>query len=490
MKILKGTWKYQVVLAMLMLWLSSMTVFATSSSSDNSLATLGIENAEVSPEFYYSTTEYEVKVPAGTKSLKLDPQPSDVNAEIASIDGNQLDNGSGTVTITVAAEDGSKAVYTLHVTADAAATTEAASEAVTNQAAASESQPATENKTAQTESVQNDTVKMLNTQVEQVNQKLELAMKILYGMIAFAVILLFIIINLALKNKDLKDDLREAENNLDFNTNEFARKEKTLSSDYYYAPVQEMQPESADAPGVPLEKVQETTEEVFGNGQAQVKADVLSRKAEESSANNQVVKPVKKVKKVSGTQDGNATAEGTAQRPVNSQRNAQNQQKQTTGDRSQVQKRVQGKKVPQGRPQSQPKQPGQPKQSEQQRPQGQPKQSDQPRPQGQPKQSEQPRPQNQSRPQGQTKPQPKTQGQVNTPDQVKQGQSKVQKQSKPNGQPKPQGNVQQNPGAVQQPVKKQRPPKKSPSENPNPQVNLQQQADENPPEVDVTMIDL
>ena len=66
MKILKGTWKYQVVLAMLMLWLSSMTVFATSSSSDNSLATLGIENAEVSPEFYYSTTEYEVKVPAGT----------------------------------------------------------------------------------------------------------------------------------------------------------------------------------------------------------------------------------------------------------------------------------------------------------------------------------------------------------------------------------------------------------------------------------------
>lgn len=484
MKILKGTWKYQVVLAMLMLWLSSMTVFATSSSSDNSLATLGIENAEVSPEFYYSTTEYEVKVPAGTKSLTLDPQPSDVNAEIASIDGNQLDNGSGTVTITVAAEDGSKAVYTLHVTADAAATTEAASEAATNQAAASESQPATENKTAQTEAVQNDTVKMLNTQVEQVNQKLELAMKILYGMIAFAVILLFIIINLALKNKDLKDDLREAENTLDFNTNEFARKEKTLSSDYYYAPVQEMQPESADAPGVPLEKVQETTEEVFGNGQAQVKADVLSRKAEESSANNQVVKPVKKVKKVSGTQDGNAAAGGTAQRPVNGQQSAQNQQKQTAGDRSQVQKRVQGKKAPQGRPQSQPKQ------SEQPRPQGQPKQSVQPRTQGQPKQTDQPRPQNQARPQGQPKPQPKTQGQVNAPDQVKQGQSKVQKQSKPNGQPKPQGNVQQNSGAVQQPVKKQRPPKKSPSENPNPQVNLQQQADENPPEVDVTMIDL
>ena len=479
MKILKGTWKYQVVLAMLMLWLSSMTVFATSSSSDNSLATLGIENAEVSPEFYYSTTEYEVKVPAGTKSLTLDPQPSDVNAEIASIDGNQLDNGNGTVTITVAAEDGSKAVYTLHVTADAAAATEAAaSEAAANQTTASESQPATEKKTAQTESVQNDTVKMLNTQVEQVNQKLELAMKILYGMIAFAVILLFIIINLALKNKDLKDDLREAENTLDFNTNEFARKEKTLSSDYYYAPVQEMQPESADAPGVPLEKVQETTEEVFGNGQAQVKADVLSRKAEEKTVNNQAVKPVKKVKKVSGQQDGNAAAGGSVQKPVNSQKSAENQQKQPAGDRSQGQKRVQGKKAPQGRPQGQPKQPGQPgqpKQSEQPRSQGQPKQSDQPRSQGLVKQSEQPRPQNQARPQGQ----------VNA---LKQGQSKVQKQSKPNGQPKTQGYVQQNPGAVQQPLKKQRPPKKAPTENP--QVNLQQQADENPPEVDVTMIDL
>ncbi|WP_394926083.1 cadherin-like beta sandwich domain-containing protein [uncultured Robinsoniella sp.] len=473
MKILKGTWKYQVVLAMLMLWLSSMTVFATSSSSDNSLATLGIENAEVSPEFYYSTTEYEVKVPAGTKSLTLDPQPSDVNAEIASVDGNQLDNGNGTVTITVAAEDGSKAVYTLHVTADAVATTEAASEAATNQAAASESQPATEKTAAQTESVQNDTVKMLNTQVEQVNQKLELAMKILYGMIAFAVILLFIIINLALKNKDLKDDLREAENTLDFNTNEFARKEKTLSSDYYYAPVQEMQPESADAPGVPLEKVQETTEEVFGNGQAQVKADVLSRKAEDKPVNNQAVKTVKKVKKVSSQQNG-ITAGGNAQKPVNSQRSAQGQQKQLAGDGSQGQKRVQGKKAPQGRPQGQPKQPGQPKQSEQTRPQNQA------RPQGQPKAQGQPKPQGQSKPQGQG----------NTPDQVKQVQPKVQKQSRPNGQPKPQGNAQQNPGGAQQPVKKQRPPKKVQAESPNSQVNLQQGADENPPEVDVTMIDL
>lgn len=464
MKILKGTWKYQIVLAMLMLWLSSMTVFATSSSGDNSLATLGIENAEVSPEFYYSTTEYEVKVPAGTKSLTLDPQPSDVNAEIASIDGNQLDNGNGTVTITVAAEDGSKAVYTLHVTADAAApvATEAESEAAVNQAAASESQPATEKKTAQTEAVQNDTVKMLNTQMDQVNQKLELAMKILYGMIAFAVILLFIIINLALKNKDLKDDLREAENTLDFNTNEFARKEKTLSSDYYYAPVQEMQPESTDAPGVPLEKVQETTEEVFGNGQAQVKADVLTRKAEEKPTNNQAPKAVKKVKKVTEQQDRNAAA-GTVQKPVNNQRNAQNQQKQPAGERSQGQKRVQGKKTAQGRPQ-----------------QGQPKQQNQTR------QPEQSRPQNQARTQGQVKPQ----NQVNAPDQATQAQPKVQKQSKPSVQPKQQGNGQQNAGNVQQPVKKQRPPKKAPVENSNPQANFQQTADENPPEVDVTMIDL
>lgn len=277
MKILKRTWKYTVVLSMVMLWLSTMTVFA---AGDNSLSSLGIENGDVSPEFYYSTTTYDVTVPAGTQELILDPKTTDSNASITSIDGTKLDNGNGTVTITVAADDGSIAVYTLNVAASGeAAVTEATTQAVTEKTV-----PETQKAVQETQPETDNTAALLRTQVTELQGKVDLSMKILYGMIAFAVVLLFIIINLILKNKDLKDDLRDAENNLDLNTNEFARKEKSLSTDYYYAPVQEMQPESANAPGAPIEKVQDATEQAFGNVQAQAKAVAVAPAVPEQKA--------------------------------------------------------------------------------------------------------------------------------------------------------------------------------------------------------------
>ena len=56
----KKTWKIWAVCMMLLLCISGVTVFA-SGSDDNSLSDLGIENAvSVSPDFDYSTTEYEV----------------------------------------------------------------------------------------------------------------------------------------------------------------------------------------------------------------------------------------------------------------------------------------------------------------------------------------------------------------------------------------------------------------------------------------------
>ena len=101
MKKSKGTWRYGWILGMLLLWLCGMQVFATGLSDDNSLADLGVENGTVSPEFYYSTVEYTVTVSPGTTSLVLNPVCSNANAQIVSIDGTTLDNGSGTVTITV-----------------------------------------------------------------------------------------------------------------------------------------------------------------------------------------------------------------------------------------------------------------------------------------------------------------------------------------------------------------------------------------------------
>ena len=74
-----------------------------STSGDNSLYSLGLENAvSCEPEFYYATLEYNVTVAGGTKELQLDPVKSADSAEITDISGTELsDDGTGTVSISV-----------------------------------------------------------------------------------------------------------------------------------------------------------------------------------------------------------------------------------------------------------------------------------------------------------------------------------------------------------------------------------------------------
>lgn len=222
-------------------WMFAVTAVASGLSDDNSLSDLGLYNGTAEPEFVYSTWEYDVTVEPGTEELYLEPVTSNPNATITSITGTVLQDGQATVLINIESESGIPMTYTLHVTEGEGAAGEAESETQQQSETQTETQ-ATEaqTETQTTESAADDnTVKILQAQVDKLKENTDLTMKIIYGLIALAVILLFVIINLILKNRDLKDDLRDAENQLDFQTNEFARKEKSMATENYYAPVQQ-----------------------------------------------------------------------------------------------------------------------------------------------------------------------------------------------------------------------------------------------------------
>lgn len=232
MKRMKKTWKPGFILGVLLLFMLSVTALA---SGDNSLSALNVENGQVTPDFVYSTWEYEVKVAPGTSELILNPTTSDSTAEVTSITGTTLDNGTGTVLITVTAANGSPHTYTLHVSVDEslAPETESETEPVTE---APVTEPVTEAKieTPVTEITQNEAYIKLNNQVNSYKERLDLSMKIIYGLIGFSVLLLFIIINMILKNRDLKDDLRDVEEQAARQGNDFSRKEKLTGADSFY----------------------------------------------------------------------------------------------------------------------------------------------------------------------------------------------------------------------------------------------------------------
>lgn len=148
----KKTWKIWAVCMMLLLCISGVTVFA-SGSDDNSLSDLGIENAtSISPDFEYSTTEYEVEVPEGTTELQLSPVTSD-GAATCEVSGQTLTDGKTTVYITVTSESGMQATYILNVQAErpnaaeqiaAANETDAQTEAATEKAKEAQTETETE----------------------------------------------------------------------------------------------------------------------------------------------------------------------------------------------------------------------------------------------------------------------------------------------------------------------------------------------------------
>lgn len=210
-------WKAVFLPVLVLIWLCSISAMASDGSDDNSLYSLGIttEGAEVSPEFVYSTIEYNVTVPAGTEKLELDPIPSNENARIVDITGTELVDGKTTVEIVVEAQNGSQYSYFLYVAADGeSAAAQAAPETEPETEPQTETEPETEDPRyvkvdrGLMEEAEN-TISTLKTESSNYRDRVDLLTKILYGMIAFCVVLLFIVINLLLKKKDMKDELQE-----------------------------------------------------------------------------------------------------------------------------------------------------------------------------------------------------------------------------------------------------------------------------------------
>lgn len=213
----RTTWKSWILTVMMLVWVCCVSVLAEGASGDNSLYSLGItaDGVTVSPEFYYSTIEYEVTVPAGTRYLELDPVTSNSNASIVSIEGQEIgDDGTATVVITVAAENGNQCSYYLYVKTDPTTSAAVETEKETETEKQTETEPETEDPRyvkVDRNSLQEaeNTITALKTETGNYRDRVNLLTKILYGMIGLCVILLFVVINLILKKKDLKAELQE-----------------------------------------------------------------------------------------------------------------------------------------------------------------------------------------------------------------------------------------------------------------------------------------
>lgn len=207
-----------MLMAVMLIWICSMSMTVSAASGDNSLSSLGIstEGTLVSPEFYYSTIEYNVTVPEGTTELTLDPVTSHPNASIVYITGTELVDGETTVEIRVAAENGNEYSYYLYVDADASAGTVTPAVVETEPETELETEPETEPETEDPRYVKVDrntlmeaenSIASLKEEANSYRDRLGLLMNILYGLIGFSVVLLFIVINLILKKRDLKKEV-------------------------------------------------------------------------------------------------------------------------------------------------------------------------------------------------------------------------------------------------------------------------------------------
>lgn len=118
------SWSAAVLLIMMLVWGCCTGASAEGLSNEQlTVISWNIDRGlqKYAAEFTLGTTECEVKVPAGTQKLELDPVPSHEGAWIVSITGTELTDGKATVEILVSAESGEQYPYYLHVTADGSA---------------------------------------------------------------------------------------------------------------------------------------------------------------------------------------------------------------------------------------------------------------------------------------------------------------------------------------------------------------------------------
>ena len=202
-----------------------LAAWAEGQSDDNSLSSLGIttQGVTVSPDFSYDHLTYDVVVPAGTTELALDPVLSNPNATINSIDGTTLTNGTGTVTITVTAPSGAMTAYTLNVTtaadtnvdpATAISEKESQRASETQAQTQSETQPVTETEDSRYVKVDKNTLKDAEDTISRLQSDLQVYKDrshtftyVIYALIAGCVVLLFLVVNLLIRKKDIAAEL-------------------------------------------------------------------------------------------------------------------------------------------------------------------------------------------------------------------------------------------------------------------------------------------
>lgn len=89
----------------------------TTQSSDNTLKSIVLSNGSLSPAFSPKTKNYTATVDNRVTSLSISATPTDQTAKVTSVSGNDnLQVGENTITITVKAENGVTAKYTIVVT--------------------------------------------------------------------------------------------------------------------------------------------------------------------------------------------------------------------------------------------------------------------------------------------------------------------------------------------------------------------------------------
>lgn len=89
----------------------------TTQSSDNTLKSIVLSNGSLSPAFSPKTKNYTATVDNSVTSLSISATPTDQKAKVTSVSGNDnLQVGENTITITVKAENGVTAKYTIVVT--------------------------------------------------------------------------------------------------------------------------------------------------------------------------------------------------------------------------------------------------------------------------------------------------------------------------------------------------------------------------------------
>lgn len=84
-------------------------------STDNTLKSLTVSNATISPAFNAGTTNYTAEVPFETSKLNVQAEANDSKATVSIYSPNLVPNGTTNVTVTVTAENGSAKTYTIAV---------------------------------------------------------------------------------------------------------------------------------------------------------------------------------------------------------------------------------------------------------------------------------------------------------------------------------------------------------------------------------------